>query len=59
MVAQQIARGEDQVVKIEQGARALMVAEASQDGRTSSIKLRENPARRGLQQRGPSLAAAA
>ena len=51
MVAQQIARGENQIVEVEQGARAFVVAEALQD-RTRFVDQRRQE--RGLRRPGAS-----
>ena len=53
MVAQQIARGEDQIVEVELGARALVVAIALQDRTRFVDQRRQNVAGGGLQQARP------
>ena len=57
MVAQQIARGEDQIVEVELGARALVVAIALQDRTRLLDQRRQNLAGRGLKKRSPGVAA--
>ena len=57
MVAQQVARGEDQIIEVELGARALVVAIALQDRTRLLDQRRQNLAGRGLKKRSPGVTA--
>ena len=57
MITQQIARGEDQIVEVEQGGRALIVPETMQDGLHLSDQVSQRRAGDRLEQRRPGFAA--
>jgi hypothetical protein len=57
MVAQQVARGENQIVEVELGAGALVVAIALQDRTRFVDQRRQGMAGRGLKKRRPGIAA--
>ena len=57
MVAQQVARGENQIVEIELGARALVVAIALQDRTRFVDQRRQGVTSGGLHERDPGVAA--
>jgi len=57
MIAQQVARGEDQIVEIEQGRRTLIVPEPVQDGLHLGDQVSQDATGDILEQHLPGLAA--